>query len=113
LSLTVNEATNTVLLRGPAKRLAKARELLVRLDVGRVPQSLPPPSLERYTVPGRQAESLARILQEISQADQVTKVAAVNASTIAVWATPEKQQEIEYCVRIVSRLVGHPSSFDG
>src|SRR5439155_5847151 len=62
LSVVSHAPTNMILLRGPAKLVAKARKILAEADVAVVPRSLGPPFLKLYPVPSEQAELLAKVL---------------------------------------------------
>jgi hypothetical protein len=105
LTLTVDEATNTVLVRGPAGLIAKARFLLKELDVGRDPPSPNDgPVLQRHTVPEGRAESLAKILRDVYPADQTPKIAAIDPSTIILWARREDQGAIGHCLHTLQRV---------
>src|SRR6202011_3933402 len=66
--VTADERTNTVLVTGPADKIAQARDILKRIDV---PQQNQPPvlggpaTLKTYPIPGGTAEALAKTLSDI------------------------------------------------
>jgi type II secretory pathway component GspD/PulD (secretin) len=90
----VDEASNSVLVTGPAEKLAKAREILRSFDTGREKVAVGQPFLKMYPVAGGNAEAISKILQEAYKSSPSLKVAAVNSTTIAVWAGPEMQIRI-------------------
>jgi hypothetical protein len=92
--VAVDEATNTVLVTGTTDKIAKARAILQTFDRGREKVAIGPPFLKMYPVAGGNADSLGKILQEAYKASGSLKVAAVNSTTIAVWAGPEMQIRI-------------------
>ena len=96
-SITTDDRTNTVLVTGPADKVAQARDVLKRIDVGTPGQQpfLPGnPLLKQYTVPSGTADALARTLTEIYKASPVVRISAANPNTVIVYATPDDQLEI-------------------
>jgi type II secretory pathway component GspD/PulD (secretin) len=89
LAVVSHAPTNMILLLGPAKLVAKARKILAEADAAIVPRSLGPPFLKMYPVPSEQAELLAKVLQQVYAHRPDVKIAAVNASTLAVWGPRE------------------------
>ena len=63
-----DERTNTVLVTGPPDKIAQAREIVRRLDVGQndqPPVLKGPPSLKTYTVAAGNAEAVATTLKDV------------------------------------------------
>src|SRR5262249_22563961 len=92
VSIVSDPRTNSLLLRGPAGLIARAREILGQIDVavpGQPPLVLGPPLLKTYTVAADRAEALARALQTIYRDNAQVKVVVVSPSLLAVWGTPE------------------------
>jgi hypothetical protein len=94
LKVSVDAASNSVLVTGPADKLARAREILKNFDTGREKVAVGQPFLKMYPVAGGNAEAISKILQEAYKSTASLKVAAVNSTTIAVWAGPEMQIRI-------------------
>jgi type II secretory pathway component GspD/PulD (secretin) len=91
VSVVSDERTNRLHLRGPADLVAKARKILGEIDVAGmlVLVDVPGPLLKMYPVPSGQAELLAKVLQQVYARRPDVKITAVNASTLAVWGSPE------------------------
>lgn len=93
-----DERTNTVLVTGPANVIAKARDIMKKLDVPQPNQQkvmVGPPEVRTYAVPAGNAEAVAKTLQEIYRASTSNiRISAISASQIMVYATPEDQFEI-------------------
>jgi hypothetical protein len=92
--IAVDEASNTVLLTGSVETIGKARDILRNFDRGTEKVAVGQPFLKMYSVPGGNADALSKILQEVYKSSPKLKVAAVNSTTIAVWAGPEMQIRI-------------------
>jgi hypothetical protein len=91
--VAVDESTNTVMVTGPSDKIAKARAILQAFDRGREKVAVGQPFLKMYPVTGN-AEAISKVLQEAYKASGNLKVAAVNSTTVAVWAGPEMQIRI-------------------
>jgi type II secretory pathway component GspD/PulD (secretin) len=104
VSVVSDEWTNTLHLRGPADLVAKARMILRELDVG-VPDVRGAPFLKMYRVPSEQAEWAAKLLQQVYAYRPDVKIAAVNASTLAVWASPDGHLAVARSLPPPPRLV--------
>ncbi len=96
-NITTDDRTNTVLVTGPADKVAQARDVLKRIDVG-APGQLPfisgNPFIKQYTVPAGTADALAKTLTEIYRTSPVVRISAANPNTMIVYATPDDQMEI-------------------
>jgi hypothetical protein len=92
--ISVDDASNSVLVTGPADKLAKAREILKNFDTGREKVAVGQPFLKMYPIAGGNAEALTKILQEVYKSSAGLKISAINSTTIAVWAGPEMQIRI-------------------
>jgi len=92
--IAVDEASNSVVVTGPADKLTKARDILKAYDRGGEKVAVGQPFLKMYAISGTNAEAISKILQEAYKSTGNLKVAAVNSSTIAVWAGPELQIRI-------------------
>jgi type II secretory pathway component GspD/PulD (secretin) len=90
---SLDKRTNTILLSGPAERIAQAKAILAKIDVavpGQQPLLLGPPTLKTYSVPDGQAEALAAFLSKIFAKEDV-RITATSKNAILVWADPEDQ----------------------
>jgi type II secretion system protein D len=95
--ISCDERTNTVLVTGPADKIAQAREILRNIDVpqqGQQPVIVGPAFLKTYPIAAGNAEALAKILQDTYKSSQVIRISAAGNNTILVWAPPEDQIEI-------------------
>ncbi|HEV3236036.1 MAG TPA: secretin N-terminal domain-containing protein, partial [Gemmataceae bacterium] len=95
--ITVDERNNTVLVTGPADKIAQARDIMKRIDVkipGQSPILIGVPRFETYTVPGGNAADMAKALKEMYKETSTLRISAAGANTIIVYATPDDQAEI-------------------
>ena len=95
--ISADERTNSVLVNGPADKIAQAREIMKRLDVtqqGQAPVLVGPPILKTYPVPAGNAEAMAKTLQDVYKASGTIRISAVGNSSLMVWAGPDDQFEI-------------------
>jgi type II secretory pathway component GspD/PulD (secretin) len=95
-TLSTDERTNTLHLRGSAERLAEAKAILIRIDVaGKDARPVgAAPVLKIYSVPSGQAEALARTLQQLFRGMQTVRITPAGSNRILVYAAPEDQLEI-------------------
>ena len=96
--ISSDESTNTVLVTGPADKIAQAEAIMRQIDVptqpGQKPILVGPPTFKSYSVPGGNAEVLAKNLQEIYRNAPQVKISAVGPNSILVYAGPGDQFEI-------------------
>jgi type II secretory pathway component GspD/PulD (secretin) len=101
--VSVDERTNTVLVTGPADKIAQAAAILKKIDVPQQKDQPPvqggPGILKIYLVPGGNAEVVARNLQEIYKDVPEIRIAAVDNHRLMVWAGPNDQREIDAHLR--------------
>jgi hypothetical protein len=101
--ISVDDRSNTVLVIGPADKIAQADAVLKKIDVPQPKDQRPllvgSPTLNAYSVPGGNAEVLARNLQEIYKNAPGIRIAAVSNHSIMVWAGPNDQAEIRAHIR--------------
>lgn len=93
-SMSIDERTNTLHIRGSANQVDQAKAILTRIDIAgkdRQPLMGDAPILKVYPVPSGYAEVLAGILQSTSGGWHRVRVKALGASRILVYATPEEQ----------------------
>jgi type II secretion system protein D len=96
--ITSDERMNSVLVTGPADKIAQAKEILKKVDVpqpGQKPIMIGgQPVLKTYSVPAGSAADVARTLQDIYRASNTIRVTAVGTSAIMVYAMPEDQLDV-------------------
>jgi len=96
--VTCDERTNTVLVSGPADKIALARAMMQKLDVPLASQPTfighPPVGIKTYAVPGGNAEVVAKQLQEAYKETSSVRVAPLGTFSIMVYAEPEDQAAI-------------------
>jgi len=94
LTIAIDDRTNTIHIRGPADRIAQAKEILARIDVapkGKPPAIADAPILKTYTVPAGQSEPLAKTLQQLYRDSTQVRITAAGADRILVYGTPDDQ----------------------
>ena len=92
-----DERTNTVIVTGPADKIAQAREILKRIDAGGPGQQkviIGPPLLKQYPVAPGTAEPMAKTLSDVYKANSTIRISAIGNASIMVYAGPEDQMEI-------------------
>ena len=92
-----DERTNTVLVSGPADKIAQARDILKRIDVGgpgQQPVMVGPPILKQYSVAPGSAEAVSKTLQDIYKNSPSIRVSPVGTASVMVYAGPEDQIEV-------------------
>jgi type II secretory pathway component GspD/PulD (secretin) len=104
VSVLSDARSNTLHLRGPADLIAKARKILHLVDAEEW-TFLAPSFLKMYRVPFEQAEWAAKLLQQVYAHRPDVKIAAVNASTLAVWASPDGHLAVARSLPPPPRLV--------
>lgn len=95
--ISFDERTNTVLVTGPANKIAQAREILKKLDVPQphqAPVLVGPPILKTYQVPSGGAEAIVKTLQDIYKSSPTIRISSIGNNQILVWAGPDDQFEI-------------------
>ncbi|HEV3262770.1 MAG TPA: secretin N-terminal domain-containing protein, partial [Gemmataceae bacterium] len=93
-NVSADERTNTVLVTGPANKIAQAKEILSHIDVaekGQQPIVVGQSKLMIYTVPNGHAEALAKTLGGIYKPTSSTNIQAAGNDTLIVFAGPEDQ----------------------
>jgi type II secretory pathway component GspD/PulD (secretin) len=94
--------TNTVMVTGPADKVAQARAILKRIDVG--PRLVPiacPPSLKIYAVRAGTASAVAKALQQEFKSSTSYRVTAAGDSKVLVYGFLPEQ---ELTFRLLHRL---------
>lgn len=89
-----DDRTNTVLVTGPANKLALAKSLIEKIDVAdEDKQKLPigPRFLKSYSVANGDAKQVAAMLKDAFKGSTITEA---GNDTIIVWGTPADQVEI-------------------
>src|SRR5262249_53392829 len=102
-SITSDERTNSVLVTGPADKIAQAKTILVKLDVAQPGQDnkvlIGPPEMKFYDVAPGTPQVMAKTLQEIYKNSPNIKVSAVGQSQILVYATLDDHFDIKKQLR--------------
>ncbi|HVK19290.1 MAG TPA: secretin N-terminal domain-containing protein, partial [Fimbriiglobus sp.] len=99
VQIVVSEGTNTIHITGPADKLAVAKSMLEKMDVGGDGQKRRPvggsPSTVVYNVPAGTADSYVKILQARYKASQVVQISALpGGSQVMVFAHPADHFDI-------------------
>src|SRR5207244_7909788 len=87
--ITADERTNSVLVSGPADKIAHAKKVLEAIDVGKEPVAIGQPSLRKYDVPNGTAEAFVTTFRDVYKASSTLKISAIGSSQLLIWATPE------------------------
>ncbi len=93
-TVTSDERTNTVFVNGPPDKIAQAKQVIARLDVGTAPISIGGPVLVTYPVKEGNAEALSKTLNEIHKGSAGIKIAPISNNQLMVLANPEDQMVI-------------------
>ena len=78
-------------VNGPPDKIAQAKSVMSKLDVGNVPYIVGPPILQTYPIKEGNAEGLAKTLNEIHKGNSNIKIGNIGNDRIMVWAAPEDQ----------------------
>jgi type II secretory pathway component GspD/PulD (secretin) len=93
-----DERTNTVLVSGPADKIAQARAVLEKLDVPQASRAgtewAGQPFLKTYPVPAGNAEKLAKEIQKLADTMPGLRAAPVGNFSVMVWAEPEQHRQL-------------------
>lgn len=95
--IAADERTNTVLVTGPADKIAQAKVILKQIDAqspGQKPILVGSPELRPYTVPTGTANDLVKTLGGIFKESNTLRITTSGSNKILVYATPEDQFEI-------------------
>ena len=95
--ITSDERLNSVMVTGPADKIAQAKEIMKKADVpqaGQKPISVGSPELKTYPVPAGSAIDIAKTLATIYERSNTVKVTAVGTAAIMVYAPPEDHFDI-------------------
>jgi len=92
--ITSNERSNSILVTGPADKIAEAESILKRIDVGKTRILVGNPELKVYTVAAGAAEPIAKTLSEAYKSSATCRISTAGANKVLVYATPEDQIEI-------------------
>ncbi len=97
-NITVDPMTNSIMITGPADKIAKAKEILDKIDVPQHPNQPPivigPPAFMRHEVPTGNAEVLAKAMQMTFKPTPTMNITALGNNALLVFATPEDQRAI-------------------
>ena len=92
--MTSDEGTNTVLVNGPPDKIAQAKAVMAKIDVGTVPYKVGLPVLQTYFVKEGNAGDVAKTLLEIHKGNAGIKIAPIGNAQIMILAPPEDQVDI-------------------
>ncbi len=91
------ESTNTVLVTGPANKIAQAKTILKDIDMpqpGGSPLPIGKAEWVTYNVPAGMADALVKTLTAIFRESNTLRIAAIGNSRLMVYATPADQLDI-------------------
>jgi type II secretion system protein D len=116
VQIVVQEATNTILITGPADKLAVAKSMLEKIDVGLDGQKPRPvggvPETHIYSVPGGTADAVAKTLTAQYKGSQVVQITALpGGSSIMVVGYPGDQFDIASQLKFGDQKVGNQIEF--
>jgi type II secretion system protein D len=95
-----DDRSNTIYVAGPADKIAQAREIIERLDVGQDGQKaidIGDMQLKMYSIASGNADALAKTLQE--RYKPPIKIYSAGTSSIVALAYPEDQKEIDALIK--------------
>jgi type II secretory pathway component GspD/PulD (secretin) len=98
VQIAVQEASNTILVTGPADKLAVAKSMLEKIDVGAPGQKerpIGPPESRTYNVAAGTGETVAKALSDLYKNSSLVRVTALpGGNQIWVFAPPADQMDI-------------------
>jgi len=100
--VSVDDRLNTVLVTGPADKIAQAKTILERIDQpqpGQKPVVKGPAELRNYPTATGAAEQVAKWLQDYYKSNSTVRIAAVGGNSVMVYAFPEEHFEIAKLIR--------------
>src|SRR5262249_55547864 len=87
--------SNTVHVNGPPDKIAQAKALMAKLDVGTTPLASGSPVLQRYPIKAANAVDVAKTLSEMYKGQEANvRIAAIGNNQLMVLAYPEVQLDI-------------------
>ncbi|MBI3410657.1 MAG: hypothetical protein HY040_20160 [Planctomycetes bacterium] len=94
--VTSDEKSNTIHVNGPPDKIAQAKALMAKLDVGTIPLVVPgTPVLQRYPVKAGNAVDVAKTLMEVYKGQEASvRIAPIGNNQLMVLAFPEVQLDI-------------------
>src|SRR5262249_36765276 len=109
-SIAAAEDSNTIIVTGPPDKVAEAKQTLTDLEEkakagGAKEQPVGPPMVKRYTVPGGDAEALARMLEEKYRHASCVRVVNLGPNELMVSAPVADQFDI---ASLLNEGVGSP-----
>ena len=93
-NVSADEHTNTIFVSGPPDKIAQAKGVLARLDVGIRPVLIGSGMLQTYPATAGNAEILAKNLADIYKGSANIRIVALGTHQIMVWAQPEDHFDI-------------------
>jgi len=98
VQITVQEQTNTILITGPADKIATAQKFLKELDVGpkgALERINGPAEIRSYSVPAGTADALAKTLTDVYKASTLVRIMSLpTRNEIMVYAPPADHFDI-------------------
>lgn len=98
VNIAVVEATNTIMITGPADKIAAATKFLKDLDQGQEGDKvriIGPAEIRTYAVPAGSSETVAKTLTDVYKSSTVIRVTALpNRNEIMVYAPPADHFDI-------------------
>ncbi|MGL4423599.1 MAG: secretin N-terminal domain-containing protein, partial [Gemmataceae bacterium] len=108
VAISVMEQTNTILITGPADKIAAAQKFLKDIDVGTpgmLPRLIGPPEIRTYAVPGGSAADVATTLTNVYKSSTLVRITALpNSNSIMVYAPPADHFEIAAQLRGTQKI---------
>jgi type II secretion system protein D len=95
--ISVDDRNNSVLVTGPADKIAQAREIMKKIDVGQPgqqPFQVSAPIIKTYAVTPGSADTVAKTLQEQYKGNTFVRISAVGGNQVMVYAGVDDQFEI-------------------
>jgi general secretion pathway protein D len=98
-TITVEKASNTVIISGPTDKIDQAKAILAKIDAPRNKgdkKLLPtyPGQLKYHDLPGGNADAVSKLLNDIYKADDSVRISVAGPARLMVWADPQTHFEI-------------------
>lgn len=97
-TIAYDKTSNTVVVNGPADKVAQAKTIITKLDVPRGPGDkgliVGPPEVKFHDLPNGSAETMKKVFNEIYKDDAAVRIEVAGAARLFVYADPQTHLEI-------------------
>jgi general secretion pathway protein D len=91
--ISADERTNTILVTGPADKIAQAREIMKKIDVP-APAGQKEPELKTFPVAAGTADNVATLLRDMYKTSTIIRIMPIGNNQVMVFAPPTDLMDI-------------------